>query len=176
MTQPRCIITGETLTAETDSKAHVIPSALGGRLKPKGILSKTANTLVGDKIDLPLIEGFEVIVTLLDISRDRGTNQPIQMKDESGASYVVEFGEPLKLAAPRFEDVPTPDGPGFRIGARTLKEARTLLGRVKSKYPGFDIDEAMKFAVLAQDWPVGALQGTAEFGPGTVFPSTAPSP
>jgi hypothetical protein len=29
-----CIVTGDEITDENDSKAHVIPSALGGRLKP----------------------------------------------------------------------------------------------------------------------------------------------
>lgn len=32
----KCILLGKELSASNDSRAHVIPSALGGRLKPKG--------------------------------------------------------------------------------------------------------------------------------------------
>ncbi len=46
---PDCIITSEPITRENNSRAHVIPSALGGRLKPWDILSKDGNTLLGDK-------------------------------------------------------------------------------------------------------------------------------
>ena len=95
MRQARCIITGEVINQENSSRAHVIPSALGGRLKPLGILSKQGNTLLGDKVDLPLIEAFQSLMTLLDGSRDRGTNRPFHMTDENGRDVVVEFGEPL---------------------------------------------------------------------------------
>jgi hypothetical protein len=77
MGQPHCIITGEPITNENNSRAHVIPSALGGRLKPWNILSRDGNTLLGDNIDLPLIGAFQSLMTFLDGSRDRGTNRPV---------------------------------------------------------------------------------------------------
>lgn len=168
---PKCIITDEELTRENDSKAHVIPSALGGRLKPLGILSKDANGLLGDKIDLPLIQAFQSLMTLLDGARDRGQNQPVRMSDASGRTYVVEFGEPLKLAKPDYREEQVDDGTAFHIDARNLKELRTLLGRVKAKHPEFDIDEAIKHAVTVRNWPDGMLRGQLQIGPRVVFPA-----
>ena len=42
--QKICQGCGEALTGENDSEAHIIPNALGGRLKPKGIICQTCNT------------------------------------------------------------------------------------------------------------------------------------
>jgi len=171
MGQARCIITGEVITEENNSRAHVIPSALGGRLKPWDILSKDGNTLLGDNIDLPLIEAFQSLMTLLDGSRDRGTNRPVRMTDESGRVVVIKFGEPLKLAQTAYSENQTANGLEVRIDARNLKELRTQLGRVKAKIPTFDIDEAMKHAVVKRTWPDGVLRGQLQIGPGVVFPA-----
>jgi hypothetical protein len=172
VTPPHCIITGEPITPDNNSRAHVIPSALGGRLKPWDILTKAANTLLGDKIDLPLIQAFQSVMTLIDGSRDRGANQPVRMTDESGRELILDFGEPLKLAKPEYSETPLANGGlTVHIDARNLKELRTLLGRVKAKFPDFDVDEALKHAVTARIWPDGLLHGHLEIGPGVVFPA-----
>lgn len=168
---PECILTGATITSANDSKAHIIPSALGGRLKPKGILSNAANTLIGEKIDNTLIEAFQPLATLLDISRDRGKNQPIRMTDDAGQTVLLEFGKPLTLDRPDFQKTPDARGDSYQIKARTLKEARTLLGRIKADHPSFDIDDAMTYALKAHEWPTGMLRSSLSLGPITVFPS-----
>ena len=169
--QNRCIITGDLITDENDSKAHIIPSALGGRLKPLGILSEHANGLLEDKFDFPLIVAFQSLMNLLNGSRDRGENQPTPMTDKSGKTYIFRFGEPLALSKPEYEETPTADGISITIKARTLKEARVLLGRVKAKNPKFDIDEAMKHAVIGHQWPDGMLHHQYQIGPRVVFPA-----
>lgn len=171
MGQPHCIFTGEPITRENNSRAHVIPSALGGRLKPWDILSKDGNTLLGDNIDLPLIEAFQSLMTLLDGSRDRGSNRPVRLTDESGRVVVLNFGEPLKLTQTAYSEKQIADGLEVRIDARNLKELRTQLGRVKAKIPSFDIDEAMTHAVVRRTWPDGVLHGRLQIGPGVVFPA-----
>jgi hypothetical protein len=171
MDQPRCIITDKPITSANNSRAHVIPSALGGRLKPWDILSKDGNSLLGDKVDLPLIQAFQAVMTLLNASRDRGENQPVQMKDASGRTLVLRFGEPLGLARPEYEESESAEGIVFDIKARTLKELSTLLGRVKAKYPDFDIDEAIQHAVAVHSWPDGMLHGQLQIGSRVVFPS-----
>lgn len=80
----RCIINNEVLTAANDSRAHIIPSALGGRLKPLGVLSRTANTLLGNTVDQLLVDALHPLMAQLDGSRDRGSNPPIEMEDAQG--------------------------------------------------------------------------------------------
>jgi hypothetical protein len=148
-----CLITEEPITPENDTKAHVLPSAVGGRLRPRGILSKNGNNLLGDKIDLPLIQAFQSLMNLLNGSRDRGQNRPTPMTDESGKVFIFKFGEPLSLAQPEYNEAEVDGNTHIVIKACNLKEVRTLLGRAKARYPGFDIDVAMAHAVLEHQWP-----------------------
>ncbi|MEP2718197.1 HNH endonuclease [Pseudophaeobacter sp.] len=170
MIEKRCIITGQLITNENDSEAHVIPSALGGRLKPLGILCKDANLKIGDKIDLPLIKAFQAVMSLLNASRDRGNNQPVKMTDNSGDEYSFQFGEPLKATKPVYSETLIDDRLHVQISASSKKEARTLLGRVRKKIPNFDVDEAMTQATTEQRWPDGMLKFGIEVGPRSVFP------
>jgi hypothetical protein len=167
-----CILTGVVLTQENDSKAHIIPSALGGRLKPKGILSREANELLNDKIDLPLIQSLEGIMSLLGGMRDRGKNKTIRMTDEAGVNYEFKFGEPPRLTDPEINMEETREGATvIEIKARNTKEARTLLGKVKAKYPEFDVEEALQHAVVNKKLPAGMLGAELEMGPRRIFPA-----
>jgi len=166
-----CILTGVEINADNDSKAHVIPSALGGRLKPTGILSKDANTRIGDLIDLPLTTAFHSIMTLIDGSRDRGKNQPVRMSGSDGRTYVLNFDEPIKATRPEYQAVPTETGTRISISARDLAELRTLLGRVKKEYPKFDIEEALKHARQVETWPDDYFHHQMQCGPNVVFPA-----
>lgn len=169
----RCIVNGEILTADNNSKAHIIPSALGGRLKPLGVLSRTANTLLGDTVDQLLIDALHPIMAQLDGSRDRGSNPPIEMEDAEGRRYRVESGGSIQLAKPDYRVIEEPDRTVISIQARTMREMRTLLGRVSSHVPGFDVDEAIRHAEVVRSWPPddGMLRSQLEIGPRRTFPA-----
>lgn len=169
----KCIIRDEVLTSVNDSRAHVIPSALGGRLKPLGVLSRAANTLLGETVDQLLVASFNPLMAQLNGSRDRGTNQPIKIQDATGRWYHVEFGEAVQLARPAYSVTEEPDRTVIRIQARTTKEMRILLGRVESRVSGFDIDAAMAHAEVVRSWPPddGMLRSQLEVGPGRTFPA-----
>lgn len=169
---PRCILTDEQITSSNDSKAHVIPSAIGGRLKPTGILTKTANMELGEKFDLPMIQAFQGLMTLINGKRDRGENQVLQVTDESGQRYKFSFGEPLMATEPYYAEETTPEGVLIQIKARNLRELRTLLGRVKAQHAQLEIDEVMAKAVVAREWPDGMLHSRLELGPRRIFPGT----
>ncbi len=168
----KCILTDAILTEENDSKAHVLPSALGGRFKPKGILSKTANEALNDKFDLPLIQALSPFMALLGGARDRGENKPVRMTDKSGQSYSVVFGKSLELTEPKFQEEKTSDGRAYKITARTIKEARTLLGRVKKNHPEFDIEQTLKQAEVKESYVDGMLHIRLNIGPNVFFPAS----
>ena len=174
MNSKKCILTSETLTPDNDSKAHVIPSALGGNLKPKGILSKEANGILNDKFDSPLIKSLHPFMALLGGIPDRGEVQPTQMRAENGVGYSVKFGENLIPTKPTFNSEEV-DGGGkrYEITARTVKEAITLLGKVKKENPDVIIDEgeiAKKF-VFREEPVEGHLHKQLNLGPNVFFPA-----
>ena len=166
----KCILTDAVLTEENDSKAHVLPSALGGRFKPKGVLSKTAETL-NDKFDLPLIHALSPFMALLGGARDRGENKSVRMTDKTGQSYSVVFGKSLELTEPKFEEEETPSGREYRITARTINEACTLLGRVNKNHPDLDIGQALKQVEVKESYVDGMLRTTINIGPNVFFPA-----
>lgn len=87
----RCVLFGTVLSAEgefKDTLAHVIPSALGGRLKPSGILSMKANGVLNKWIDEPLVDIFGPGLSyFLNVSRDRGSSQQAILKDQNGNNW-----------------------------------------------------------------------------------------
>ena len=87
---PKCRLCGSDLIAPNDSEAHVIPNALGGRLKPKGILCRACNTELDDLADNALVKAFGDWPTLLDIPRDRGQNPPKRLETRGGKTVRVE--------------------------------------------------------------------------------------
>jgi hypothetical protein len=169
----RCILKGVEITEQNDSKAHVIPSALGGRLKPKGILCDVANTELGDKFDGELVKAYHQFMVLVDGSRDKGGDlAPFKAQSASGKPYSVTPDE-VKLGAPEYIKTVLPDGKiQVTVKARTMKEARTLLGRAKSDFPNLqtDIDTLMQSARV-EHVPVEALNFAMQFGPISTFPA-----
>jgi len=172
LTERRCILLDVPLTAANDSEAHIIPSALGGRLKPRGILSDAANGELNDKFDLPLVSALAPFMALLGGSRDRGENQPIEMTDRAGNKYRVVFGKPLQPAQPEFSKNEISSGMvTYQISARTFKETRTLFGRIKKDHPNFDIEAAMQRAAVRQ-WYLDEMIGhRVQIGPIVTFPA-----
>lgn len=171
MPAPTCMLSGVEITDDNDSRAHVIPSALGGRLKPFSLLTDEANGELNDKVDLPLVRAFQPLMVWLGGSRDSGKTPSIRMQDDNGRTYDVSFNEPLTLSAPEFNMKTTPEGPTVQIAARTTKELRTLLGRVKKAYPEFDVEEAVQRAQLVREPLQGWLSKQLQFGPNVVFPA-----
>ncbi|CAN1606009.1 hypothetical protein [Pseudomonas mediterranea] len=59
---------------DRESLEHILPNALGGRLKTKYILSHGANRDLNEEIDKEFIKTFESFTNRLDISKDRKTS------------------------------------------------------------------------------------------------------
>lgn len=166
-----CAVTDEPITDKNDSRAHIIPSALGGRLKPKGILSKKGNEILNDKIDLPLIESLSQFMIMIGASRDRGENGTIRMKSDDGQHYDVGFGS-LKPAKPELKIIEDDNGLiSVNILARGKKDEIALLNKVKKQYPNFDIENAHKNMVRNKFIPEGSLHNSIDIGPRNLFAS-----
>ena len=137
---PICILTGVSITSDNDSDAHVIPSALGGRLRPRGLLTIAANTFLNDRLDAPLIRALTPFMSLVDGKRDHGENQPIVLKAADGTAYRVSPDGPMTLDRPGYKETPTEGGVLLNLQARTMTEARHLVNRARSAHPQIDVE------------------------------------
>ncbi len=130
----------------TDSEAHIIPNALGGRLKPSGIICRTCNTTLDNIADNALIEAFGSWPTLLDIPRDRGSNPPRQVETDTGSRVRLERDGTMMATDVIYDVTPITDGHLLEIAAGNMKVFRQLLNRAAKEYPQLDVKEAERHA------------------------------
>jgi hypothetical protein len=144
---PTCALTGVELTRDIDSEAHIIPSALGGHLRPRGLLSREANNTLSRKVDQPLIEVLGPLASLLGATRDRGELQPLHLKDSDGGVWRYEFSQPLRPRDPQIKAKVQHDG-SVRICviARHRRRLRQKLKQAARNYPGLDLRRALDSA------------------------------
>lgn len=120
-TDPLCCGCGCALTSNNNSEAHIIPNALGGRLKPKGIFCAVCNTELDELADNPLVEAFEAWPTLLDPPRDRGRNPPKTVVSETGLRVRVEIEGPYTVQDVQYEKQP-PDGGAAKVSISARRD------------------------------------------------------
>jgi len=78
---------------------HVIPQAIGGRLKAK-LYCKVCNDAFGDGIDDEISKQFGWIGTLLNIKRERGKAQPYEVKELKSGTTLLLDGKSMKRKNP----------------------------------------------------------------------------
>lgn len=85
----KCYICGEELTKENASVEHIIPNAIGGKLKSKELICKKCNSKLGHSMDKELAEQLDFFSNFLNINRDRGKpNNIIFIEKETNMEYI----------------------------------------------------------------------------------------
>lgn len=168
----RCILTGVELTEENDSIAHIIPSALGGRLKTKGILCREANNIMDRKADSRLIESFQFYMILLGGSRDRHRAfSSIRATNSKEQSFLL--GTDMIKPLSHVYEVMT-DGSEHRIEIKaiSMKQAKDLIRKAKKELALSDAqeDDLLEGLRSVQEDP-GRLCGDVVSGPAIEFPA-----
>lgn len=69
----KCYICGEELTKDNTSAEHIIPNAIGGKLKSKDLICKKCNNKLGHNTDNELAKQLEFFTNFLNINRERKT-------------------------------------------------------------------------------------------------------
>lgn len=169
MPTPKCNLCGSALTAANDSEAHIIPNALGGRLKPKGILCQTCNTTLDDLADNALVRAFGDWPTLLDIPRDRGQNPSKRLETRDGKTVRVDRDGSLTRVDVLYDVVAIEDGHKVQIGAGDMKTFRQLLQRAAKKFPQLDPKIAEQHARTVGIEDDDLLKVGLDFSPQAVF-------
>lgn len=84
----KCYICGEKLTKDNISVEHIIPNAIGGKLKSKELICKKCNSKLGDSMDNELAKQLEFFSNHLNIDRERGKpNDIIFIEKETNMEY-----------------------------------------------------------------------------------------
>ncbi len=135
-----CYYCKEVLTTENESVEHIIPNAIGGRLKSKELLCKKCNSLLGEQVDSKFCNSLSPLSGFLDIQRERGTNPDIKnIKSNDGKLYNLVNGRYPVPVSPEINFDESKNR--FHISARNEKEMRHIIKKLKKKYPNLDDNE-----------------------------------
>ena len=165
----KCRGCGQALAADNDSEAHVIPNALGGRLKAKGIICSECNTELDAIADHSLVVAFGAWPTLLDIPRDRGRNPVKRITTKAGRRVRLEADGSLSAVEVKYAVSEVEDGHKVEIAAGDMKTFRQLLKRVEKQFPQFDTKLAEQHAQMIALDDGDLLKLNFDYSPPGVF-------
>ncbi len=165
----KCRGCGVDLTAQNDSAAHVFPNALGGRLKPKGIICQLCNTALDRAADNALVKAFGDWPTLLNLPRDEGGNPPKLVDTRDGRRVRIEADGKITSAQVTYDVAEIDDGHHVTIAAGNMKTFRELLKRAKKEVPQLDTYAAEQAAQVVGVADDDLLKLGFDFSPQAVF-------
>lgn len=152
----KCALCDCEITNDTDSKEHVIPQSIGGRLKVKGFICKVCNNTKGDSWDAELARLLNFFSLFLGISRERGEppSQLVRHMDTNGNFRELVFlpDGSYKIPKPIYKVTNNGDVPQLSIQAANKNQFKQLLGRAKKQFPKLDADHLFNKASVEHDF------------------------
>ena len=146
----KCVFCNVELTAENSANEHIIPNALGGRLKSSSLDCIKCNSEFGEDCDNALAKDMNPLANILGIERERGEPQPIEGLMQGKKVRLDAEGKP-EFGKPEHEVKKDGNSTQIRVKARSMDEARRMIEGLARKYP-INVDEAMKAAQLQQEY------------------------
>lgn len=122
---------------------HVIPQALGGRLKAK-LYCKECNENFGKDIDAEITNQFGNIATILKIKRDRGKLKPFKVEDIDKRVTLVFDGEAFRRKDPIVEIESEADGNTLKSANITARSKKELENRIKDIQRRYRVKKEIK--------------------------------
>lgn len=133
----QCYYCEELLEESNSSTEHIIPNALGGKLKSKKLLCKKCNSKLGELLDAEITKALRPVMSLLYIPREKGvTSNLTNLQTSSGEKYHLEKGITPVPIAPKINI--DEKNNHIRIRARDEKEMEHIITQLQKKYPHLD--------------------------------------
>ena len=137
-----CYACDHVLTRENQSAEHIIPNAIGGRLKSKKLLCRKCNSEFGDKYEAEFVRQLSFFGGRLPIKRDRGTHKDFETLDQkTGKRITVNHKGKATLAETVRLEVPSAENNGrFRMLAPNQETADRIFRQIKKKHPNAKLE------------------------------------
>lgn len=146
----KCVFCKTDLTAENSAKEHIIPNAIGGRLKSKMLDCLPCNNKCGETCDGALAESMNPLSNLLGIEREDG-EPPAIVGTMNGKGVRLDVAGKPEFTKPEHELKKDGDTVEISIKARSTREMRKMLEGYARKYP-INVADVMKGATLRQEY------------------------
>jgi hypothetical protein len=153
-----CMICAEPITPETDTGEHVIPNAIGGRLKVRDFVHLQCNSDAGSSWDAAFAEQMHPLCLIFGVDRQRCETKPLEIETTAGEKFTLRPDGSLRLADPKFSKTQTQQGTAINFAARDWVEARAMLTGLKKKHPHIDVEALLAQAEEATAFPKGLIK------------------
>lgn len=160
----KCALCDVVITAENDSKEHVIPNAIGGRKKITGFICNPCNNKSGDEWEKDLAKQLNPLSLFFRIKRERGDAPAEIFNTTGGEQYRLKADGSMEAPKPYYNEEVHETSVKININARNMKEAKTMLSGVKRKHPSVDLDELLNNAKSESSYCPDMLQFNLSFG------------
>ena len=168
----QCYLCKAEITKKNKSVEHIILNALGGRLKSSKIICKDCNSKLGSAMDASLAKQLEFFTNQLNIKRERGVVQNIEMlRKSTGEIYLVSPKGDLRLKKPLVKIKEFEKKANIQVKANNINEANKIFTGLKRKYSKLEkinICDIMKEVEERINEP---LYGTVSFDGGEIYPA-----
>ena len=119
---------------------HIVPNAIGGKLKSNNLLCIVCNNALGHDIDVELGKQFNFFMNFFMIERENGKFQPISGKTKNGEEYILN-GSEIK-SKPKI----LVDKNKVSFNGNDEKDLKIYFKGLIKKYPQLDINEIIDSA------------------------------
>lgn len=133
----KCYLCGCELTNKNESLEHIVPNALGGKLKSKALLCKKCNNNTGN-LEEHLCNSLVFFISALEVKRERGKIPTIRKETESGRKIFLDAG--LK---PRIQTEFELKNGDINLSAPNEEKAKQIILGLKKKYPKIDMEKIL---------------------------------
>lgn len=137
----KCYCCGEVITVKNTAVEHIIPNALGGKLKSRTILCSDCNGKLGKEVDAPFCQQMGFVVNRLGIKREKGDPPAIKAR-------LVDSGDPIHIEsdgttyAPRTRIDKVESGYTIKCNQKNIHNAKKTL---KRKVPNLQFSQGEPF-------------------------------
>lgn len=143
-----CYICEEEISQINESKEHIIPNAIGGRLKSKKLLCKECNNSFGDDYDASLVKQIN-LTTLLNIRRERNPITPdIRGFTKSGKTFDLTH----ELVPKEVKPPVIIKGDKITYNFRNMAEAKKVIKKLKRKNPKIDSEKLLNSITWKEEY------------------------
>lgn len=160
----KCALCDVVITAENDSRKHVIPNAIGGRKKITGFICNPCNNKSGNDWEKELAKQLNPLSLFFRIKRERG-DSPAEIFNTTGdEQYRLKADGSMEAPKPCYNEEVHEAIVKININARNMKEAKQMLSGVKRKHPSVDLDKLLNNAKSESSYCPDMFRFNLSFG------------
>lgn len=150
----QCYVCEKEINRENETEEHILINAIGGTLKSKTLICKKCNSEFGEKIDAELARQLNFFSNMLDIKRDRGVPQNLDVKlKKTGEEILIQSGGKPVLKIPKIHKKIDQNGKGtITITAPNIKVSRTILKGLKRTYNQIGVEDILSKATKTTNY------------------------